>query len=351
MAVISASSRTSPNHLHEVLLLVDAGSGEPPREVFVTRYLWLVFLVLMTSVASLINLVAHNSSSQVSKHAVMSGPDYEDPDKRPSELNHHVAGYALITVGLLVIASQVFPRLRALQLVWPALFLLAGVFLATWSDAEIWPRGNLTWGWLLHHDPEARQHKIFAILLMAISLLEFLRARASLPTRWRIWAFPVLALAGAGLLLAHDHSSDSGVRSPEVRAYLVNPAFGPDGSASPDGAVGPITTMAPDHDFVGKEHDSNISRSDEVTSNMDHSGMQMGIGMHNNDDPPPMPHSHMTAAMRQIENQHFWFVIVGFAIAVFKLIDDSKRLRHPFVSQGWPTCIVVLGILLALYRE
>lgn len=316
-----------------------------------TRYLWLVSLILITCIPGLAYWVAQGSSSAVSKHDVMSFPGHEDPDKGPSEFNHHMAGYALIAVGSLVIVSQVFPRFGALRFVWPALFLTAGVFLAAWSDAEIWPRGNLVWGWLLHHDPEARQHKIFAILLMAIGLLEFLRARASLPTRWRIWAFPVLALAGAGLLLAHDHSRDSGVRSPEVRAYLVNPALGPDGSASPGGGVGLTTPMPPDPRLVGSEHASNIRPLDDATMNMDHSAMKMGIGIPNDDDPPPMPHSHMTPAMRQVENQHFWFVIVGFAIAVFKLIDDSKRWRHPFVSQGWPSCIVVLGILLAFYRE
>lgn len=316
-----------------------------------TRYHWLVFLVLMTGVPGLTCLVAQNSSSQVSTHAVISAPANEDPNKRPSEFNHHVAGYALIVVGLLVIAGQVFPRLRSLQLVWPALFFLAGVFLAAWSDSEIWPRGNLSWGWLLHHDLEARQHKIYALLLIAIGLVECLRARVSLRRLWQIWSFPMLALAGAGLLLVHDHSSGSGVRSPEARTYFVNPALGPDGRANPDGGVDPITTMSYDPEFLGKDHASNINPMDDVVMNMDHSGMKMGIGMHNHDDPPHTHHSQMTPTMRHVENQHFWFVIVGCAIAVFKLLDDSKFWRHRFVAQSWPSCIVVLGILLALYRE
>jgi hypothetical protein len=77
-------------------------------------------------------------------------PASVDPNKAPSEFNHHMAGWALIGVGFLVLASFLSPDLRPLRYVWPALFLLAGLFLALWSDAEMWPRGNRAW--LLHHD-------------------------------------------------------------------------------------------------------------------------------------------------------------------------------------------------------
>jgi hypothetical protein len=319
-------------------------------EIFVSRHQWLVLLVLMMGAPGLTYLAAQNSGLQASPQTVTSAPALEDPDESPSEFNHHVAGYALISVGLLVIVGHVFPRLRSLQFVWPALFLFAGVFLAAWSDSEIWPRGNLSWGWLLHHDPEARQHKIYALLLIAIGLVEYLRARICLRPWWQMWAFPVLALAGAGLLLVHDHSRDSGVRSPEVRAYLINPALGPDGKPNPASSVDPITTMPHDPRSLEKGHASNVSPMDHAVMNMGHSGLKLGIGMQN-DDPPVTPHSHMTPAARNVENQHFWFVIVGFAIAVFKLIDDSKLWRHRFVPQSWPSCIIMLGVLLALYRE
>src|SRR4029077_1422218 len=84
-----------------------------------------------------------------------------DPNKAPSEFNHHIAGWALIGVGFLVLGPFLSPNLRALRYVWPALFLFAGLFLALWSDGEIWPRGNLNWVWLVHHDQEAGQHKIY----------------------------------------------------------------------------------------------------------------------------------------------------------------------------------------------
>src|SRR5438270_3682637 len=86
-----------------------------------------------------------------------------DPDKASSELNHHIAGLALLAIGVMVICGHRFKRLAFMQNLWPLLFIAAGIFLAVWSDSEIWPRGNLGWSWLIQHDAEARQHKIYAI--------------------------------------------------------------------------------------------------------------------------------------------------------------------------------------------
>ena len=106
-----------------------------------------------------------------------------DPNKEPSEFNHHMAGFALIGVGILVLTGLVFPQLRPVPFIWPLLFILAGLFLAAWSDGEIWPRGNLSWAFLLHHDPEARQHKIYAILLIADRKSTRLNSSHEIPSR------------------------------------------------------------------------------------------------------------------------------------------------------------------------
>jgi len=99
--------------------------------------------------------------------------EHQDPNKPASELNHHLVGFALIAIGTLAIGGQSSRQFRFLQSVWPFLFVLAGLFLLAWSDKEIWPRGNLNWMWLVHHDAEARQHKIYAILLLAIGVIEY----------------------------------------------------------------------------------------------------------------------------------------------------------------------------------
>lgn len=253
-----------------------------------------------------------------------------DPNQAPSEFNHHIAGWALIAVGLLVVAGYRFPKLRILPYVWPALFLLAGLFLALWSDGEMWPRGNVAWTWLLHHDAEARQHKIYAVLLIAVGVVEYLRARNAMNRFWRVAAFPILALVGASLLLIHDHSQGSGVHSPEVRAYLIDPARDPDGHVFAASPADPMNDM------------------DHAGMSMDHAAME-----HTESSNPDTsrPHHHMTPSMLLVQREHFWFMVVGIAIAVFKLISDAGVWRRGFVPYLWPGGLVILGTLLVLYHE
>src|SRR5258705_5816048 len=80
-------------------------------------------------------------SSAKTSTAVGTAAD-QDPDKPASELNHHLAGYALIAIGILVIAGQSSERLRPLKYVWPFLFVAARLFLASLSYKEILPPGS-----------------------------------------------------------------------------------------------------------------------------------------------------------------------------------------------------------------
>jgi hypothetical protein len=266
-----------------------------------------VFLVLVLSCSLSTLVVSQSFTPEVSAFA---GPTAEDPNKGPSEFNHHIIGYGLIGVGALILAGLTWPRLRMIQLGWPLFFILIGVFLAAWSDAEIWPRGNLNWAWLLHHDQEARQHKIYAILLIAIGLIEYLRARGSLGRFWRVWSFPILAIVGAGLLLVHDHTGGGGGHSLEARAYLVNPALDQDGNPSP---FDPSAPPVPSHNHA----------------------------MHHDSSPGTL----------LVEREHSWFMLVGLAIALFKFVADGSLWRRRFVSYLWPATLVVLGLLLTLYHE
>jgi hypothetical protein len=279
-------------------------------------------------------------------------PQSIDPNKSLSELNHHIAGWALIGVGVLVLTSLLSPRLKRHRYIWPALFILAGLFLALWSDGEIWPRGNLSWSWLLQHDAEARQHKIYSLLLIAIGAVEYIRIRGSLPRIWKSVAFPLIAVTGASLLLIHDHSAGSGVRSPEAQGYLVNPNLDVDGN--PRG-LSLSATPAPDTDDQHRHmHHSQASVSDASIMDAgimpaDHSQMAMDLspasgvlGSHQH---------HMTASMIRVEHQHLWFMIVGVAIGLFKFISDSEFFRSRVVHGIWPSCMVLLGLMLVVYRE
>ncbi len=278
----------------------------------------------------------------------VSGPvslSSEDPDKALSEFNHHVAGWALVGVGFLVLASFLSPDLRALRYLWPALFVFAGLFLALWSDAEIWPRGNLSWAWLLHHDQEAGQHKIYALFLISMGVVEYLRVCGFLNRFWGAWTFSILAIVGAALLLVHDHTASSGASSPEARAYLVNPMLDPDGNPPAPHVSDPMPGMH--HSIMNLDH----SGMPMDRSNMDHSSMPDGNHPALTNTLLAGNHHNMTLSMLLVEREHFWFMIVGLAVALFKLVSDGEFWHRRFVSYVWPSAMVLLGILLVVYRE
>jgi len=307
-------------------------------------------LVLWLSFAGLGGLADHVLMAQASGQNLMAvsssiSAASVDPNKAPSEFNHHAAGWALIGVGCLVLIACMSPNLRVVRFFWPALFLLMGLFLALWSDAEIWPRGNMTWAWLLHHDQEAGQHKIYSLLLIAIGVVEYLRARGSLNRFWRASAFPLLATIGAAFLLVHDHTTGSGATSPEARAYLINPALGPDGDRIVPHASDPMPVMY--HSMMHLDH----SRMTGDGSILDHASVPVG------DDPvvtntrSPDHHHRMTPSMLLVAREHFWFMIVGLGVALFKLVSDGEFWRRRFLPYVWPGGIMLLGVLLVLYRE
>jgi hypothetical protein len=265
----------------------------------------------------------------------------QDPNKADSELNHHLAGYALIAIGVLVIAGYSSEKLRPLQLVWPFLFVAAGFFLAAWSDAEIWPRGNLSWRFLIHHDLEARQHKIYALLLILMGVIEYLRARGKLSRLWRISAFPLLALLGAGLLLFHNHGETSGASSPEARQYMVS-------AEAPARAEDPPDSMPAMHHHVSESDSSRVGDQSGTSAPMEHGSNAMPGHDANN----PSTHSHeMSEGMLKVERQHFWFTVVGVAVALLKFMSDSGLWRRTFVLHLWPGFVTLLGVLLVFYTE
>jgi hypothetical protein len=243
-----------------------------------------------------------------------------DPiEKAASELNHHIAGLTLIVIALCVLAGQI-SRLRFARYVWPLCFILLGVFLLAWSDAEIWPRGPLSWSWLIHHDAEARQHKIYALIVIAIGVLEWLRARDVLSPVWKRWSFPALALCGALLLTMHAHGGTSGLPA----------GWNPDQSVEVAAAVvpAPAAGMAP-HQHEHHHDQQGPASAAPLATHAEHM---------------------MTASMMSIQRQHMWMTLVGICLALFKFLADGMSKGRLF-RFAWPTAMAWLGVLLLLYRE
>ena len=154
-------------------------------------------------------------------HAVMNGTygNSDSPakllaDKKESEFNHHLAGFLVMLGGLFMLAHGTLTnRWPSARYVWPFTFLLSGLFLLVWSDTELWPFGNRQWLEALQNNLEVLQHKIFAVLLLGLGCVEWLRASGKLNAAWSRLFFPLLAVAGSILLLFHQH--EAGMHGPD----------------------------------------------------------------------------------------------------------------------------------------
>jgi hypothetical protein len=140
-------------------------------------------------------------------------------DKRESEFNHHLAGVLLILAALFFLAQdRLASRWPGARYAWAACLLLAGVFLLVFSDTEIWPFGYQSFYYAVTHNVEVAQHKTFAAILVALGVVATLRTSGRLRGVWSAWIFPVLALAGATMLLFHHHG---GMHGPDAMQTMV----------------------------------------------------------------------------------------------------------------------------------
>jgi copper resistance protein D len=134
--------------------------------------------------------------------------------KRESEFNHHLAGFLVLVAGLLILADgSIRHRWAVARHVWPICFLASGIFLLIFSDTELWPFGSQSWYFGLTHHAEVLQHKVFAVLLLTVGLIELQRERGVLKAGWSDWVFPMVAAAGSLMLFFHDHQG--GMNGPD----------------------------------------------------------------------------------------------------------------------------------------
>jgi len=135
-------------------------------------------------------------------------------DKKESEFNHHLAGFFVALGGAFIFfGGLIAKKWPAAKYIWPVSFLLSGIFVLVWSDTELWPFGHRQWLEALQNNREVLQHKTFAVMLLALGIIEWLRVNETVKAVWSGLVFPLLAIAGSILLLFHQH--EAGMQGPD----------------------------------------------------------------------------------------------------------------------------------------
>jgi hypothetical protein len=138
-------------------------------------------------------------------HDDMAGMDHhsgKEPGPDPDSLrNHHIAGFGIIFLALLTyLEERNIAKLKYLEYFWPALLYVIGFAVLIWSDPGTWPDGDTP----LSTQPEAIQHKIFALIALAIASVEMFRRTGTLKhIAWRGVLSGAILTAGVFLLFHH----------------------------------------------------------------------------------------------------------------------------------------------------
>jgi len=126
-------------------------------------------------------------------------------DKTWSMFNHRSAGWFLLLWGLTaLIAGLQWPRRTWVRFAPPMVLFGLAEFLFFRNDPEAWPVGPMSFSASLH-DPEDLQHRIFLLLVIAIAVVELLRAADRLPGFLAKFGLPILGTFGAVYLFFHKH--------------------------------------------------------------------------------------------------------------------------------------------------
>jgi putative copper resistance protein D len=121
------------------------------------------------------------------------------------EFNHHVGGVVvLVLAGLTWLEVLGIGQTAAVRLAWPSCLILIGLYNVILSDRFAWPIGSSGLIEILSN-PEILQHKVLAVMVLALGLIELLRrlGRVTHNTAW-LYLFYGMAVLTASILMVHD---------------------------------------------------------------------------------------------------------------------------------------------------
>jgi hypothetical protein len=162
-------------------------------------YFWLALLLTMFLSAS-VSAQLHTHDAALQWEGSPDGIAY-------SQFNHRVAAVFVLLIGLSEFrAAFALRSLAWTRFVLPAGTLSVGAYLLGWSDHEAWPIGSLSLAdTFLGGDLEIVQHKLYAVLLLGVGMVEAFRWSGPSTGQNRALPLPILAIFGGLLLFIHDH--------------------------------------------------------------------------------------------------------------------------------------------------
>ena len=129
------------------------------------------------------------------------------------EFNHHLGGIVvLVLAGLTWLELLRIRPTVVIRLCWPSCLILIGLYNVILSDRFAWPIGQAGLVESLS-DPEVLQHKVLAVFVLTLGLIDLLR-RLELMTHiaW-LYLFYGLAMLTGVMLLMHDFGAASQAHS------------------------------------------------------------------------------------------------------------------------------------------
>lgn len=260
---------------------------------------WVIFAVLIVCCAN----IAHASGPSPTP-APMTMPGMQNtqamsnPELAPASpvngvnwsiFNHRVSGLFILLWGLTaLISGLLYPRAIWLRFLAPLWLLGLVEFLILRNDPKAWPTGPIGF-WISFRDPAVTEHRIFVVLILAIAIVELLRAASRLPRILQIFALPGLAVFGAVLLFFHHHG---GLEAQQMMQRMSDPS---------------------------------------MASN------------------PAM--QSMKASMKVVKGEHLLFSLSGFGLAAAKLPADAGLLKGRLGATLWTIFAIALGAYMMGYTE
>jgi hypothetical protein len=121
-----------------------------------------------------------------------------------SQFTHRIAGAILLVLAGITVGESWRPRPFPWNAVSAPLWVAFGAYLIPSSDPESWPYGPQRFSEIFD-DPLVLQHKLLALLPIAIGVIIALRGAGRLPSRRLARVLAGLALAGGLTLFFHFH--------------------------------------------------------------------------------------------------------------------------------------------------